>query len=118
MRQIVVDWLVDVHRKFKMKTETLFMAFNLMERYLERNEIKKEIYQLVATVSLFIASKFEEIYPPILDDFVYICADAYSREDLVKMEGFILNDLEFNLVFTSPVSLLGIFSLQRKPLLL
>mgnify|MGYP000063563612 FL=1 len=113
MREIVVDWLVDVHRKFKMRTETLFMALSLMGRYLTRNEIKKEVFQLVATTSLFIASKFEEIYPPVLDDFVYICADAYSKSDILNMEALMLNDLQFGLVNSSPPTLLGIYTAQK-----
>lgn len=112
MREIVVDWLVDVHRKFKMRSETLFLALSTMNRYLEKNEVRKEIFQLVATTCLFIASKYEEIYPPIIDDFVYICADAYAKSDIIGMEGLILEDLDFCLVISSPYTLLGIYSSQ------
>lgn len=34
MRAILVNWLVDVHDKFKLRLETLFMAINLTDRYL------------------------------------------------------------------------------------
>ena len=112
MRCIVVDWLVDVHRKFRMRMETLFIAVSLMDRYLERNQIRKEIFQLVATASLFIAAKYEEIYPPAIDDFVYICADTYTKEDVIEMESLILGDLKFGLVFTSSLNLLGLYSLE------
>ena len=115
MRSIVVDWLVDVHRKFKMKTETLFVAVRLMDRYLEINQIRKEIYQLVATACLFIASKYEDIYPPSLNDFVYICADTYSRSDIIDIEGMILVDLDFNLVMTSPYVLMSIYAIESMP---
>lgn len=112
MRDIVIDWLVDVHRKFKMKTETLFQALSLMDRYLERNEIKKEIFQLVATTCLFITSKFEEIYPPVLEDFVYICADTYTKNEIIHMESLILNDIGFRLVASTSHTLLGIYATQ------
>lgn len=114
MRDIVIDWLVDVHRKFKMKMETLFQALSLMDRYLERNEIKKEIFQLVATTCLFIASKFEEIYPPVLEDFVYICADTYTKNEIIHMEALILNDMGFRLVTSTSHTLLGIYATQSK----
>lgn len=114
MRDIVIDWLVDVHRKFKMKTETLFHALSLMDRYLERNEIKKEIFQLVATTCLFIASKFEEIYPPVLEDFVYICADTYTKNEIIHMEALILNDVGFRLVTSTSHTLLGIYATQSR----
>jgi G2/mitotic-specific cyclin-B, other len=112
MRQIVIDWLVDVHRKFKMKTETFFVAIRLLDRYLEINQIRKEIFQLVATACLFIAAKYEEIYPPSLSDFAYICADTYNKTEIIEMESMILVDLNFNLVMTSPFVLLSIYALE------
>lgn len=117
MYEIVIDWLVDVHRKFKMKNETLFLCITLMNKYLEKNEIKKEIFQLLATTCMFIASKYEEIYPPPIEDFVYICADAYTKNDFINMEAMLLCDMEFNLVFSNPITLLGIYGQQSKPAL-
>lgn len=117
MREIVIDWLIDVHRKFKMRQETLFMTLSLMNRYLDRCRIKKEIYQLIATTCLFISAKYEEIYPPAVEDYVYICADAYSKSDILRMEAMILNELEFNLVSSSALTLLGIYAMQCSSLL-
>ncbi len=95
-----------------MRQDTLFMTLSLMNRYLQNSRIKKEIYQLIATTCLFIAAKYEEIYPPAIEDYVYICADAYSKSDILRMEAMILNELEFNLVNTSPLTLLGIYASQ------
>lgn len=83
-----------------------------MNRYLEQNEIRKEIFQLVATTCLFIAAKYEEIYPPSLDDFVYICADTYGKNDIIDMESMILIDLKFGLVSTSSQNLMAIYAIQ------
>ena len=116
MRNIVIDWLVDVHRKFKMRMETLFITVSMIDRYLEQNQIRKEIFQLVATASLFIASKYEEIYPPSLDDFVYICADTYTKADVIEMESMILDELRFGLVFTSSHNLLTLYVLESNRL--
>jgi cyclin B len=112
MRCIVIDWIIDVHRKFNMRMETFFIAISMMDRFLERNRISKEIFQLVATSCLFAAAKYEEIYPPGLEDFVYICADAYTKEDVVNMEGLILAELQFSLVFTSSQNLIGHYAVQ------
>ncbi|OTF73123.1 hypothetical protein BLA29_010413, partial [Euroglyphus maynei] len=60
MRSILVDWLVDVADEYKLKDETLFLAIN----YIDRQE-----FQLLGTSALFIATKYEEIYPPDLADF-------------------------------------------------
>lgn len=118
MYEIVIDWLVDVHRKFKMKSETLFLCIAVMNKYLETNNIRKEIFQLVSTACMLIASKYEEIYPPPIEDFIYICADAYTKNEFVQMEAMILSDVSFNLVISNQSSLLGIYGLQSKSILI
>jgi len=82
MRSILVDWLVEVHLKFKLVPETLYLTVNLIDRYLERDEVSRPKLQLVGVTSLLIASKYEEIYPPELRDLVYICDRAYTRNDV------------------------------------
>jgi len=85
MRSILVDWLVEVHLKFKLVPETLYLTVNLIDRYLEREEVSRPKLQLVGVTSLLIASKYEEIYPPELRDLVYICDRAYTRSDVSTM---------------------------------
>ena len=82
MRSILVDWLVEVHLKFKLVPETLYLTVNLIDRYLEREEVSRPKLQLVGVTSLLISSKYEEIYPPELRDLVYICDRAYTRNDV------------------------------------
>jgi len=109
MRHILVDWLVDVHMKFKLGTQTLFMAVNLVDRALELMEILKTDFQLLGIACLFMASKFEEIYPPQLKEFVYVCADAYSGDQILCMEERVLAKLRFNLVFSSAYSIFKMY---------
>jgi len=82
MRAILVDWLVEVHLKFKLVPETLYLTMNLIDRYLEDAEVSRPKLQLVGVTCLLIASKYEEIYPPELRDLVYICDRAYTRTDV------------------------------------
>ena len=82
MRSILVDWLVEVHLKFKLVPETLYLTINLIDRYLERQEVSRPRLQLVGVTALLIASKYEEIYPPELRDLVYICDRAYTRTEV------------------------------------
>ena len=97
MRAILVDWLVDVHIRFKLLPETLFLAVNLLDRYLAKELIKKEKLQLVGVTAALIACKYEEIYPPEVRDFIYITDNAYSKDDILKMEQKMLQALGFNL---------------------
>jgi G2/mitotic-specific cyclin-B, other len=87
MRAILVDWLVEVHLKFKLVPETLYLTVNLIDRYLERTSVSRPKLQLVGVTSLLIASKYEEIYPPELRDLVYICDRAYTRQDVSNIKG-------------------------------
>ena len=80
MRRTLIDWLVDVHLKYKLLPETLFICVNLIDRFSGRSLIKRRDYQMVGVTCLLIAAKYEEIYPPQVDNFVYITDHAYRRE--------------------------------------
>ncbi len=64
MWAILIDWLVEVHLKFKLVPETLYLTVNLIDRYLERVEVMWDRLQLVGVTAMLIASKYEEIYAP------------------------------------------------------
>lgn len=85
MRAILVDWLIEVHLKFKLVPETLYLTVTLIDRYLERNEVERSKLQLVGVACLLLSSKHEEIYPPELRDLVYICDRAYTRQEVSSM---------------------------------
>lgn len=103
MRSILVDWLVDVHVKFKLLPETMFLTVNLIDRYLEKNSIPRQKLQLIGIGAMLIASKYEDIYPPEIKEFEYIADRAYSREEIIDIEGKIILSVNFNL--TTPSSL-------------
>jgi hypothetical protein len=73
MRSILIDWLVDVHLKFKLRTETLFLTTHIIDRYLSKAQTTRNKLQLVGVTAMLIASKYEEIYAPEVRDFVHIC---------------------------------------------
>lgn len=77
MRAILVDWLIEVHYKFKLLPETLFLTINLIDRFLDKEVIHRTKLQLVGVTAMLIASKYEEIYAPEVKDFVYITDKAY-----------------------------------------
>ncbi|KAF7651422.1 hypothetical protein LDENG_00111320 [Lucifuga dentata] len=102
MRAILVDWLVEVQENFELNHETLYLAVKMTDHYLSLTAIKREMLQLVGSTSMLIASKFEERNPPCLDDFLYICDDAYKREELISMETSILQTLSFDINIPIP----------------
>jgi G2/mitotic-specific cyclin-B, other len=97
MRAILVDWLVEVHYKFKLQGSTLWLCVNILDRYLESVPTLRADLQLVGVSSLLIACKFEEIYPPEVRDCVYITDYAYTREQVLSMESKILRQLDYQI---------------------
>lgn len=102
MRAILIDWLVDVHLKFKLLPETLFLAVEITDRFLDRKVVNRSKLQLVGVVAMLLAAKYEEIYPPEVKDFIYIAANTYTRDDILRMERLVFQTLDFNL--TLPTS--------------
>uniref|UniRef100_A0A383W4K9 Cyclin N-terminal domain-containing protein n=1 Tax=Tetradesmus obliquus TaxID=3088 RepID=A0A383W4K9_TETOB len=97
MRGILVDWLVEVHLKFKLMPETLYLTCNIIDRYLSIRNVTRKRLQLVGVTAMLIASKYEEIWAPEVNDFVYISDKAYTREDILAMEKQMLASLQYDL---------------------
>ncbi|CCH61114.1 hypothetical protein TBLA_0E00530 [Henningerozyma blattae CBS 6284] len=106
MRAILVDWLVEVHEKFNCYTETLFLAINLMDRFLSSNKVTLNKLQLLAVTSLFIAAKFEEINLPKLEEYSYITDGAATEKDIKDAEMYMLTSLKFELAWPNPINFL------------
>jgi len=98
MRTILIDWLVEVHMKYRLSPETLHLTVNLIDRYLSKATVTRKRLQLIGVVAMFIAAKFEEITPPELNDWVYITDNAYSKDDVLEMECTMLTTLSFQIM--------------------
>ncbi|XP_074651270.1 G2/mitotic-specific cyclin-A-like [Tubulanus polymorphus] len=95
MRSILVDWLAEVAEEYKLHRETLHLAVNYIDRFLSQMSVLRGKLQLVGAASMFLAAKFEEIYPPDVGEFVYITDDTYSKKQVLRMEHLILKVLSF-----------------------
>ncbi|CAH2315674.1 G2 mitotic-specific cyclin-B3 [Pelobates cultripes] len=102
MRSILIDWMVEVQENFELNHETLYLSVKMVDHYLAATVAMREKLQLIGSTTVLIASKFEERCPPCLDDFLYICDDAYRREELVAMEMEILQKLNFDINIPIP----------------
>lgn len=97
MRGIMIDWLVQVHLRFHLLQETLYLTVAIIDRFLQEQTVSRGKLQLVGVTSMLIASKYEEMYAPEIADFVYITDNAYTKSDIRKMECLILKSLDFQL---------------------
>ncbi|CAG9768232.1 unnamed protein product [Ceutorhynchus assimilis] len=97
MRSLLIDWMVEIQESFELNHETLYLGVKLVDLYLDRVTVSKEMLQLVGAAAMFVASKFDERIPPLIDDFLYICDGAYTRRDMIRMEINLLKVVNFNL---------------------
>ncbi|CAK9191245.1 unnamed protein product [Sphagnum troendelagicum] len=102
MRAILIDWLIEVHLKFNLMMETLYLTTNLIDRYLSVRSVSRKNLQLVGVTALLLAAKYEEIWAPEVHDFIFISDNAYTREQILNMEKSMLNTLQFNLTVSTP----------------
>jgi hypothetical protein len=80
IRSTLIDWIIQIHYNFKLLPESLFLTVNIIDRYFSKHQVNKRDVQLVGVASMLIATKYEEIYPPLLKDFVYITDNRCTAE--------------------------------------
>jgi len=94
MRAFLVDWITELHYKFKMWPETLYVTIGLVDRYLAIvTDVTKNQLQLLGVTCLLIAGKYEEIYPPDLKTILKVINNHVSKEEVLKLEGRVLMTL-------------------------
>lgn len=97
MRAILLDWLVQVHLRFRLHQETLYLTAAIIDRYLQETLVTKDKLQLVGITAMLIACKYEEVFVPEIEDFSYITDHAYPPTEIRQMECTILRVLKFEL---------------------
>ncbi|KAE8665348.1 Cyclin-A2-2 [Hibiscus syriacus] len=97
MRGILVDWLVEVSEEYKLVPDSLYLTVSLIDRFLSQNLIEKQRLQLLGVACMLIASKYEEICAPRVEEFCFITDNTYTREEVLKTESKVLNLLYFKL---------------------
>ena len=102
MREILVDWLIEVHYRFYFKRKTLYQTVAIIDLFLSQKNVQKVNLQLLGITSLLIACKENEVYYPKLEVFINITNNAYNKKELLEMEKLVLNTLNFEIL--SPTS--------------
>ena len=97
MREILVDWLVEVAEEYKLSSDTLYLSVWYIDRVLSVHPVPRAKLQLVGVTCMLVAAKYEEIYAPQVDEFCYITDNTYERQDVLAMERTVLDALDFEL---------------------
>ncbi|DBA05035.1 TPA: hypothetical protein N0F65_000723 [Lagenidium giganteum] len=111
MRTILVDWLVEVGEEYELDSQTFHKAVNLVDRCLMKFKINRKQFQLLGCACMMIAAKFEEVYGPNVDEFVYISDQTYTAEEMLQMETKVLHALEYRVASTTCYCFMIRFSL-------
>nr|GEW10141.1 cyclin A/B/D/E [Tanacetum cinerariifolium] len=97
MRGILIDWLVEVREEYRLESETLYLTASLIDRYLSKVYIEKQKLQLLGITCMLIASKYEDICAPRVEDFCFITDGTYTKKEVLDMEREVLDVLGFHL---------------------
>jgi len=96
IRQTLVDWLRRVHLHYNMLPETIWIAINIIDRFLTKRVVSIAKLQLVGITAILIASKYE-ILAPGIEEFAFSAQNAYSCEEILEEERIILQTLDFKI---------------------
>ena len=105
-RRTLVEWLVNIHQELDLIPETLFLAVNLMDRYLSKESIKLNKFRLIGIAALFVATKMEEHKVPSLEEVLEAMDGQYSEDEIIESERSILVTLRHRLGWPGPMSFL------------
>jgi cyclin B len=110
MRAILIDWIIDVHLRFNLRQDTLFMTIWLIDAYLSFALVQRDKLQLLGITCLLISGKAHEIYYPQHNKLLEMTDNAYIKEEMLTMENEILKKLNFFIVCPNPIDFYNILS--------
>ena len=106
MRTILMEWLIEVHSKFRLLPETLLIAVNLVDRFLTLRVVSLAKLQLVGLTAMFIAAKYEEVICPSIQHFIHMTDESFEMEEMLRAERYMLSTLQFDLSYPNPLHFL------------
>ncbi|XP_050248787.1 G2/mitotic-specific cyclin S13-7-like [Quercus robur] len=99
VRNSLVDWLTSLHFSLDLLQPTLFLAVNIVDRFLSIEVVPSEHdLKQVAIVALVIACKFEENWSPSALTLMEEDEDGYSQQQIDAIEKNILQKLGWKLL--------------------
>lgn len=97
MRAILIDWIIEVQYRLTLMPETLYLTVYIIDQYLSMESVPRKELQLVGISAMLIASKYEEIWAPLVKDLMCLCDNAFTRDQILTKEKAILDMLHWNL---------------------
>lgn len=102
MVYILVEWLFQVHRMFKLKKRIFYLTVSFLLSSLNRLNPIRSSLQGIGLACLHVAALNTEVYSPSLNDYVYISDNAYTADQIKKFTIQVLDVLYYDVVVTTP----------------
>ena len=110
MREILINWLMEVHFNLCSQEETLYLAINILDRYLGVKNVTTYDLQTVGIASLMIAIKYQETKFVEIAELIYLTDNSTTLEHLLNTEVQILKALEYNFTVPSVLNYLDCYN--------
>ena len=97
-----INLIISISESFDLRQETIYLTINIFDRCFMNYKAKYNYYNIKLFIisCIFVAAKYEEIYPPLIEDYYQFF--NFSNSDLFKLENFILDIINFDLHICSP----------------
>ena len=107
-RKSIIELIAYYCYLWKLNTDSIYLFVNIMDRYIQKNKIKNNEYELIGLASFFIASKYEDIYSPDVEAISKIFSFKYHYEDILDKESQILQSLDYRFYYISSFKVLNL----------
>ena len=95
-RKSFFNFILRLSMNTKISETTLFLAYNIFDRYILENSYNEELLLIIIT-SFSIAIKYSESSVPNLKELCLICENKFNKEDINKCEMNIMEKLGYNI---------------------
>ncbi|KAK4361922.1 hypothetical protein RND71_017163 [Anisodus tanguticus] len=89
--------VAEVSEEYKLVPDTLYLAVHFIDLFLSQNYAERKNLQLLGITCMLVASKYEEMCAPRVEEFCFITDNAYTKSEVLAMESLVLNFLGFRL---------------------
>lgn len=99
MRRQCVGWLYRAQANLHFSRSTLFLAFSLLDRLLQRGlALTEDTCELVAGALLLVCTKFNEVYPVTVRKLNLLAEGEFTLQQFLEAEGAMLQALDFTVL--------------------
>ncbi|KAG5871232.1 hypothetical protein JTB14_012084 [Gonioctena quinquepunctata] len=102
IRSLVVNWMLGTQGNIRLTDEEFYLSVNLLDQILARILVPINMYQLLATCTMWISRKLIGSDNLTASSLIDLCGNSYSIRQLLKLEQKVLKLLNFEIHSIEP----------------